>query len=864
MLINETKLSAKDNYKIKNYTCERYNRDNAAGGVMILIKNNIPYKLIKIKNCVVENVCIKLANDIHIIAAYNRPSIQYTTKDLDILLNVSNKVLLVGDLNSRHKAWNCHINNANGRTLYGYSQMNNCSIMFPDEPTHYPENGGTPTTIDIIINKKSRNITETIVLNELNSDHRPLLFKIGQVNCNNIYEQEVYKYKRADWNKFRSFLNSKIVINNKIYTKQNIDQEVLKFTNSLEIALKETVNKANRKREDEDLPEEILNLIKTRNRNRRIWQRTRNLTYKDIYKQQINMIKVKISNYRNEVWRKKLSKINIYDKSLWRMTKIFKKKFQTIPTLEDNNIEAFSDDDKAEMIATQYEKVHSIDLNNNNEQQKAVIKIVEDLIRNKVENIEDYKQEIISPKEINNIIKKLPSLKAPGKDGIQNIVLKNISRKALVQLMYITNAIIKLGYFPQEWKKAIVIPILKPRKDPTKPSSYRPISLLSSISKVVEKVILNKIRKHEAQNNITIDEQFGFREKHNTVQQVVRIVNDIRCNFNKGNVTVMLLLDIEKAFDKVWMDGLLYKMIQCNYPITIIRLIQSYLYDRKLQVRVNNVNSEEKVIRAGVPQGSVLGPALFSIYINDIVQFEKTKLAMFADDTAIYAHSFSAIVAAKQIQIHIDLLQEYYTKWKIALNAAKTEMIVFTRKIKDSQIIQPVKIYNQEEICKSTVKYLGVNLDYKLTYKIHIKTTLNKIYAVMKQLYPLMVKDSTVSRCNKILIYKMILRPVLTYAAAVWCGTAKTNLKPLQSFQNKCLRLILNAGRYSRIAELHEQTQIPYIKEYIYNIAERFYNTQLEHNNLTKDITQLRDSNMPKHFKYEVPYQKLNIFYKAL
>lgn len=97
----------------------------------------------------------------------------------------------------------------------------------------------------------------------------------------------------------------------------------------------------------------------------------------------------------------------------------------------------------------------------------------------------------------------------------------------------------------------------------------------------------------------------------------------------------MLLLDIETAFDKVWMDGLLYKMIQCNYPITIIRLIQSYLYDRKSQVRVNHVNSEEKVIRAGVPQGSVLGPALFSIYINDIVQFAKTKLAMFADDTAI-------------------------------------------------------------------------------------------------------------------------------------------------------------------------------------------------------------------------------------
>lgn len=449
MLINETKLSAKDSYKIRNYTSERYNRDNAAGGVMILIKNNIPYKLIKIKHSVVENVCIKLANDMHIIAAYNRPSIQYTTKDLDNLSNVSDKVLLVGDLNSKHKAWNCHVNNANGRTLYSYSQKNNCSIVFPDEPTHYPENGGTPTTIDIIINKKIRNTIEPIVLNELNSDHRPILFTVGQVKHNNTYEQEVYKYKKADWNKFRSILDSKIVINYKIYTKQNIDQEVSKFTNSLELALRQTVSKAKRKREEEKLPEEILDLIKLRNRNRRIWQKTRNPAYRDTYKKQIKMIKTKIINYRNEVWRKKLTKLNIYDRSLWKMTKIFKKKFQPIPTLEDNNIEAFLDKDKAEMIATQYEKVHNTNLENNNEQKK-VIRIVEDLKKNKVENIEDFKHVVTSPKEISDIIKKLPSLKAPGKDGIQNIVLKNISRKALVQLMYIINAIIKLGYFPQE------------------------------------------------------------------------------------------------------------------------------------------------------------------------------------------------------------------------------------------------------------------------------------------------------------------------------------------------------------------------------------------------------------------------------
>lgn len=243
--------------------------------------------------------------------------------------------------------------------------------------------------------------------------------------------------------------------------------------------------------------------------------------------------------------------------------------------------------------------------------------------------------------------------------------------------MYISNLIIKLGYFPQAWKTTIVIPILKTGKTPTHPASYKPISLLSSISKVVEKTILNKIKEHEKQNNIIINEQFGFREKHDTVQQVVRIVNDIRTNYNMNNVTIMLLLDIEKAFDKVWIDGLIYKMLICNYPSAIVRVIQSYLSNRKLQVRINNNFSSERDIRAGVPQDSVLGPALFSIYINEIIKFPKTKLAMFTDDTAIYTHSFSAVVAAKQIQIHIDLLQEYYKTWKITLNVSKTEIIIY-------------------------------------------------------------------------------------------------------------------------------------------------------------------------------------------
>lgn len=153
----------------------------------------------------------------------------------------------------------------------------------------------------------------------------------------------------------------------------------------------------------------------------------------------------------------------------------------------------------------------------------------------------------------------------------------------------------------------------------------------------------------------------------------------------------MVLLDVEKAFDRVWIDGIIYKMIKQGYPKAIIKIIHSYITGRALRVSINDQYSTNRTISAGVPRGSVLGPILFNIFLNDTPKFSKTKLAVFADDTAVYAHSFSAIVAAKQTQIHINILEEYYSKWKIKINADKAEVITFTRKYKEAKIIQTIK-----------------------------------------------------------------------------------------------------------------------------------------------------------------------------
>ena len=426
--------------------------------------------------------------------------------------------------------------------------------------------------------------------------------------------------------------------------------------------------------------------------------------------------------------------------------------------------------------------------------------------------------------------------------------------------MYVINAIFKTQYFPTRWKVASIIPIAKPNKDNKQPQNYRPISLLNSLAKITEKIILSRIETHDNKHKITIDSQFGFRPRHNTTQQIVRITTHIMETYHLRKNTAMVLLDIEKAFDRVWHEGLIHKLIKYKFPPYLIKLIHSYLQNRQYRVKINNSHSNLKIINAGVPQGSVLGPKLFILFVNDIPQINQhTNLALYADDTAIFARSFNAGVANKQNQIHIDQIVNYFKKWKINLNPTKTENILFTKKYTNNRIIDQLKVDGQIIPVKNTTKYLGIHLDRRLTFKDQIKNSLRKSYGNLRNLFPLLCRKSCLSLKNKKLLYKTILRPALTYAAPAWCHTSITTQKPLQTFQNKCLRLILDRNTSTSNKQLHELAEIETINEHIIKISKSFYTNQLKHNRLTKTIKKIIESSFGRKNKYVNVYRKIGV-----
>ncbi|GFU47199.1 RNA-directed DNA polymerase from mobile element jockey [Trichonephila clavipes] len=190
-------------------------------------------------------------------------------------------------------------------------------------------------------------------------------------------------------------------------------------------------------------------------------------------------------------------------------------------------------------------------------------------------------------------------------------------------------------YFPNAWKTAVVIPILKPGKNPKLAKPHRPISLLPILSKLAQKFISTRFNDYLENENILVLEQHGFRPRLSTTNQLLRVVEYIKDRIDRNQYTAAVFLDIQKAFDRVWPTGLLFKLITYKIPPPLILLLKSYISDRSFTVKINRTFSQVRSAKAGIAQGSILGPVLFNLYVNDIIKSTNTMICMYANDTAI-------------------------------------------------------------------------------------------------------------------------------------------------------------------------------------------------------------------------------------
>ena len=383
--------------------------------------------------------------------------------------------------------------------------------------------------------------------------------------------------------------------------------------------------------------------------------------------------------------------------------------------------------------------------------------------------------------------------KAAGPDELPARVLKETAKQISGILSFMFQQAYEVGSVPTDWSKARISAIYK-KGDKSAPSNYRPVSLTCITCKIMEHIVCSQIGQHLDSNNILHPNQHGFRKRLSCETQLVSSIQDWASSINLKRQTDVLLLDFSKAFDKVSHTKLLHKIRYYGITDKTNKWISAFLGSRSQQVVVNGQCSKPADVLSGVPQGTVLGPMLFLLYINDITDGIDTGMRLFADDSIVY-REIQSPADHHQLELDLDKLHEWASTWQMAFNVSKCAVLSITTKRKPS--IYHYKMDGELVPRTDNQDYLGVTINSKLSWKPHISKVTkkaNKTLGLIKRTLhaaPKQVRKAA---------YEALVRPSLEYATCAWSPHTKTDIQKVEQVQRSAARFV--AGDYRRTSSV--------------------------------------------------------------
>jgi len=463
---------------------------------------------------------------------------------------------------------------------------------------------------------------------------------------------------------------------------------------------------------------------------------------------------------------------------------------------------------------------------------------------------------VISCHGVQNLLESLDPNKASGPDNIPTRILKLCAKEIAPILTVIFIQSLTSGHIPNDWLKANITPVFK-KGDKSDANNYRPISLTAVCCKILEHILYHHITEHLNTYNVLINQQFGFRAGHSCEAQLISVVEDIQMAMDSSHQVDIIFIDFRKAFDTVPHHRLLNKLSHYGIQGRTHNWLRVWLTQRIQRVVINGYESDFVKVQSGVPQGTVLGPLMFLLYINDINLNITSQLRLFADDCILY-RIINSQHDHLELQNDLNLIVKWTQTWQMGLNTSKCVILTCSRLLSPSASVYTIDDHSLMRVTEHL--YLGILFDSKMSFSPHINSITSKatrmLNFVKRNLY-------RCSRDTKCMAYTSLVRPLLEYGSAVWDPYLQKDTWNIEMVQRRAARWVeSDYGYNSSVSSMLSNLQWPTLQHRRYITRLKLLYNMIHDSSAIKIPNYFTSTNYPTRrnhpLRYETPFAKSN------
>ena len=786
---------------------------NAAhGGVVMLVHNSRPQHPLTLQTALqVTAVQVQLNKKYTICSIYIPPADRITQNELDNLFNqLPTPYLVMGDFNARHALWGDSVQNNNGGIVERLLTNRNISILNKNKPTHYHIQTNSYSHVDLsicssdIVTEFSWEVDDCLH----SSDHFPITVAVNDYTP--FTHVPKFNYKKADWNLFKRMLN----IDRDILDGNDIDETIEQFNQKILQIAEQCIPMSGGKFTLRPVPwwgPEIKQVLARKKQAYRRYIRTRLAVDKIEFNRLRALSRYKIKEAKRNNWKNYVNTINKDTpmKAIWKKVKKIDGKYVAAqqPILQENNIIITDPKAVANKLAHALAAVSEVDryspdfITYKTNIERRDINFNED-------NISEYNYDFTF-RELQIALEKTKNT-AEGPDKIHYMLIRNLPEEALMLLLEIYNKIWAENVFPRQWREALIIPFLKPDKNPKQVTSYRPIALTSCVCKLMERMVNTRLVHILERKEIINPMQYGFRKNRSSSDVLVRLETEIRKAFAMRKSVIAVFFDIEKAYDTTWRRGILEALCEYDIKGRMGNFIKQFLKERYFKVRIGTETSERIEQEEGVPQGSVLSVTCFALAINTLPKCvtEGVSASLYVDDFIIYSSSRQLPSAERRLQRAMNNILRWTKGNGFKFSLDKTVVMKFQP---SNAVNREPDIYmsgNRLKVVEEK-KFLGLIWDKRLTWVKHIKHIKKNCTKRLDLLKIIANRDWGADKVTMMRIYRSVIRSKLDYGCQAYASAKPNILRMLDAVHHAGIRLSLGAFRSSPVQSMYVESSEP-------------------------------------------------------